>query len=498
MTSHRHSSGGVPAADANNNNDNNNNHDDDDVNHSSSSSPPTIHWAIIGLGDVCTIKSGPAFYKSRGATLSAVMRRTPGKAREWIDENVRKGNFPKDVTENIRGFESVEGLMEWALQGGGRGGSGDDMDMDVDMAIYVATPPGAHLEVVRRIVSSIRGRREFARDDDRDSDGRRHRRRRRHPIKAVYVEKPVGRCAWETRAIIDELLSEDIAFYPAYVSRAHERTQVVRALLGKEKVCGDRVTSVEYVMKGRSFARGLEGEGGLPWRLDAARSGGGLIMDMGCHVLNRMDYLFGPIVDVYSTVSRKGASASSTMANDNNNGGDEECHPLVEDYVSASAIIGPSDWSVIPSEGATVECVWDFVPSTTTTTTTDERDEFIVRGPEGSLRMGGMGAGLPIEVLDADGNVAKVVEFDPPEHSAQPLIQAVTNELRGVEMTTTKSKEEDGGDCDDELVRSPARADDAIRTSEVLDAILNSYYGGRHDEFWTRSDTWPGLQGKVT
>jgi glycine betaine/choline ABC-type transport system substrate-binding protein len=75
-------------------------------------------------------------------------------------------------------------------------------------------------------------------------------------------------------------------------------------------------------------------------------------------------------------------------------------------------------------------------------------------------------------------------------HAAQPLIQSIVNELRGGVVN-------DGGGADNNqqcLVKSPARADNAIRTSEVLDAILNSYYGGRHDEFWKRPDSWPGLK----
>ena len=57
-----------------------------------------IHWAIIGLGDVCTIKSGPAFYKCHGSTLSAVMRRTPNAAKQWITNNTPNNNFmPKEV-----------------------------------------------------------------------------------------------------------------------------------------------------------------------------------------------------------------------------------------------------------------------------------------------------------------------------------------------------------------------------------------------------------------
>ena len=35
----------------------------------------TIRWGIIGCGDVCEKKSGPAFYKIEHSELNAVMRR---------------------------------------------------------------------------------------------------------------------------------------------------------------------------------------------------------------------------------------------------------------------------------------------------------------------------------------------------------------------------------------------------------------------------------------
>ena len=98
--------------------------------------------------------------------------------------------------------------------------------------------------------------------------------------------------------------------------------------------------------------------------------------------------------------------------------------------------------------------------------------------------MAAMGAGLPMNVLDADGGLVETLEFDPPAHAAQPLIQSIVSELLG----------DDEEDENHRSARSPARADNAVRTSEVLDAILGSYYGGRHDEFWTRPETWPGLK----
>lgn len=428
---------------------------------------PSIQWGIIGLGDVCTLKSGPAFYKSTGSKLIAVMRRTPGAAKQWVADNrevvQQYNNHHEDDGEGVelRGYESIQEMIAENI---------DELD-----AIYVATPPGVHLENVRQIISALE-------DYSTSSSGRNNNKPPR--LKAIYMEKPCGRSAWETRVMIDELHHRNIQFFPAYVSRAHERTQVLLNLLlssteNKSSIIGEQVTKVQYTQRGSSFARGLDGEG-IPWRLQAEYSGGGLVMDMGCHVLDRMDYLFGPIVDVTSTVLRKGSSSGGSNVKD-------ESYQLVEDYVSMKGRIGPCDWAVISSEGAIVECLWDFAPPNNEKKK-NEQDELIITGTKGSLRMAGMGAGLPIEVLDVDGNVIETIEFEAPMHAAQPLIQSIVNELRDDKVVYDEQQQEH---C---LDRSPARAENAVRTSEVLDAILNSYYGGRHDEFWTRPESWPGLK----
>ena len=47
-----------------------------------------VGWGIVGLGDVCAVKAGPAFVKAEGSALVAVMRRTPGAAEVWAKRNV--------------------------------------------------------------------------------------------------------------------------------------------------------------------------------------------------------------------------------------------------------------------------------------------------------------------------------------------------------------------------------------------------------------------------
>ena len=197
----------------------------------------------------------------------------------------------------------------------------------------------------------------------------------------------------------------------------------------------------------------------LPWRLVAKQSGGGLIMDVGCHVIDRIDYLCGPLIDV------KGFA-------------DNRCSPkqAVEDYVQLSARIGPAtsdgDTNASPAvkgEGAKVECEWDFGNKDGL----EPVDELIISGPKGKLRMAAMSPSLPVEVLNVEGEVVQTLTFNAPKHTAQALVQMVTDELRGVGQ-------------------APSRGKNAARTSKVLDAALSGYYGGREDKFWLREGDWPG------
>jgi len=62
------------------------------------------------------------------------------------------------------------------------------------------------------------------------------------------------------------------------------------------------------------------------------------------------------------------------------------------------------------------------------------------------------------------------------EHTAQPMIQVVTNDLLGLHSHECLSN-----------------GDNALRTQRVLDAALNSYYGGREIGFWTRVQSSPKI-----
>jgi len=90
----------------------------------------TIAWGIVGLGDVTQIKSGPPFWKCDGSELVAVMRRTPGKAKEFAAKVPKSKNDQECVGyDNLDDFLSHPGLE----------------------AVYVATRPGTHSEIAKKV-----------------------------------------------------------------------------------------------------------------------------------------------------------------------------------------------------------------------------------------------------------------------------------------------------------------------------------------------------------
>ena len=354
-----------------------------------------LRWGIIGLGDVTEKKSGPPFYKADGCSLVAVMRRTPGKAAAWVQQHV-----PPDMNHCHPGLD----------------------------AVYVCTRPGTHLEIAQAVAQAG---------------------------KILYVEKPVGRSAVETKAVADLTHLSKKPVYTAYISRAYHRTQALRQLL-RQGLVGDCITRVQYTLIGTGGVRGMDPNGNdtLPWRLIASQAGGGLVMDVGCHIIDRIDYICGPLENVQGHAQNLNSPQQK-----------------VEDYVELHATIGNSDWATIPAQGAKVDCVWDF-----TGRTDEEKDELILEGPTGAVKMAGMSPFLPISVLDTQGNVVEEHSFPIPEHTAQELIQAITNEIRGVGSS----------------VDFISRTDNAIRTARVLDTVLEGYYGSRDMGYWENEDEWPG------
>lgn len=230
--------------------------------------------------------------------------------------------------------------------------------------------------------------------------------------------------------MVQAFAAAGLPLYVAYYRRALQRFIQVKALLEYGRI-GD-VTHVSVRFSGHGDQE-IDGDH-LPWRLQAEASGGGLFFDLGSHTLDILDFILGPLDDV------EGKAANGRGRYD------------VEDLVAMS---------FRTQGGAVGTAVWNF-------TTTVRSDIIEIVGHKGSVTLSTFGQG-PIRVSTSDG----VEELDGahPLHVQQPLIQTIVDELHG-------------------RGESPSTGRSAARTAHVMDKVVEEYYAGRRDAFWTRPHTW--------
>jgi predicted dehydrogenase len=161
----------------------------------------------------------------------------------------------------------------------------------------------------------------------------------------------------------------------------------------------------------------------LPWRLRPEIAGGGLFADLGCHTLDLLDFLLGPVAEVRGFASSQGGLYAA------------------EDAVTLSLRF---------RSGAHGQGVWQF-------NTAERRDRLEILGSEGSLSVSTFGAD-PLVLRDAGGQETRI-EIPTPDPVQQPLIQTVVDELLG------------RGTC-------PSTGESGARTSWVMDQVLREYHGG--------------------
>src|SRR5579862_9418395 len=183
-----------------------------------------IKWGIIGCGNVTEIKSGPAFNRIEDSRLVAVMRRDAGKARDYASRH----DVPFWTTNANEIIHHPE-----------------------VNAVYIATPPGSHLEYALRVCAAG---------------------------KPAYVEKPMARSSAECRAMVNAFESAALPLFVAYYRRGLPRFLKTKEIV-ETGVIG-RVTSLTYRFASNAH-RDLD-PSNLSWRWVAEEAGGGVFMDLGC------------------------------------------------------------------------------------------------------------------------------------------------------------------------------------------------------------------------
>jgi predicted dehydrogenase len=246
--------------------------------------------------------------------------------------------------------------------------------------------------------------------------------------KPALVEKPMARHAPECDTMIEAFERASLPLFVSYYRRRMPYFLKVEELLRAGAI--GRVTGVNYRLVEPHHQKGPL------WRVDATRAGSGHFLDVGSHTLDLLDYLLGPLEDV------AGRAANVASPYD------------VEDAVALS---------FRTSGGAMGSMSWNFAGGASD-------DTMRLTGTEGELSFP-MFSPRPLKLRNASGE--REVENPYPKTVAQPFIQSVVDDLLG------------SGTC-------PSTGASARRTSQAMDQVLDAYYGGRGDAFWSRPQSWPG------
>jgi len=241
----------------------------------------TIRWGIIGCGDVTERKSGPAFQKVENSELVAVMRRDGARAADYA----KRHGVP-------RWYDDADKLIA---------------DPDVD-AVYVATPPGNHLEYALRVCAAR---------------------------KPAYVEKPMARNFAECRRMVDAFAAAQVPLFVAYYRRALPRFLKAREIVYLGEL--GQVTGVSYRFAG-ALHQGLDPKA-LPWRVLAEHAGGGHFLDLACHTLDVLDFILGPLGQVRGHAANV---ASPYRVEDS----------VVMRFATDSGALGTAHWNFASATGA--------------------------------------------------------------------------------------------------------------------------------------------------
>lgn len=192
-----------------------------------------IRWGIIGVGNVCEVKSGPGFYKNPNSQLLAVMRRDLDKAQDYATRH----GVPL-------WYDNAEALLN---------------NPDID-AVYIATPPAQHKDYAIAALNAG---------------------------KDVYIEKPVTLNAAECKTLIAAAERSNKKVCVAHYRRAVPCFVKIGELLRAGAIGTPLLAHIDMLRPAQAETHSDN------WRLDPAVSGGGLFHDLAPHQLDLMLHWFG-------------------------------------------------------------------------------------------------------------------------------------------------------------------------------------------------------------
>ena len=242
--------------------------------------------------------------------------------------------------------------------------------------------------------------------------------------KAVYLEKPFARNFAEAKALTEAFEKANIPLYIGHYRRALPRFLHIRNLLNSN-IIGE-IKNVDFYLNRIFSQQEMENS----WLYNPVLSGGGKFYDIAPHTIDIIQFLFGNIVQVEGTAKNIGTGCPLENIVD-------IC------YVTEKNIHGTARFCCVADEKSDRMCV----------TGTKGTMEFSVHGKTDIL------------IKDIDGQLVEQFHMPDPKTVEEPMVRSVVEDLLGISKCESKAK-------------------DVVITYEVIDKILERFYGGRSDDFW--------------
>ncbi|MCB0284491.1 MAG: Gfo/Idh/MocA family oxidoreductase [Calditrichaeota bacterium] len=207
-----------------------------------------IRWGIIGCGNVTEVKSGPAFQKTEGSELVAVMRRNGDLARDYAQRH-KVPKWYDDASELIN-------------------------DPDVD-AVYIATPPSSHKKYTLQAAAAG---------------------------KPVYVEKPMALNAEECREMVEACKTANVPLFVAYYRRALPRFLKIKEWIDSGVIGKVRFVNISFYQP--QSDKDVKADSSN-WRVQPEIAGGGYFVDLASHMLDFLDYVLCPVKEAQGFPGRQ-------------------------------------------------------------------------------------------------------------------------------------------------------------------------------------------------
>jgi 1,5-anhydro-D-fructose reductase (1,5-anhydro-D-mannitol-forming) len=204
-------------------------------------------WGIIGCGDVCEVKSAPAYQQVEGFELLAVMSRTLGKAQDFA----KRHGVPK-------AYDNAHTLIN---------------DPDIN-AVYIATPPDSHYQYALQVAQAG---------------------------KVCCVEKPMALDFKQCVEMQQAFEQQGLPLFVAYYRRSLPAFRQIKQWLVDQEIGQVRHIDWQYIRPPSDIDLAKTAN----WRTQKEIAKAGYFEDIASHGIDLMTFLLGKVKQAQGVASNQ-------------------------------------------------------------------------------------------------------------------------------------------------------------------------------------------------